>query len=157
MQDMFIVDTYWVEMSLLAFFFCVWNRCRSFQDTWRIYILLIRKIWTPISREITRFLLSCSWNVHLEYPSHSHILYEITSLLINSVTKYSKNQWVSVVDVLSLVLRAMASQRLARGGRSYKPRHSKTSEVSLRRGFARCGWLRADVVLISKLQRITCV
>lgn len=63
--------------------------------------------------------------------SHFHILYEVTSLLINSVTKYSKNRWVSVVDVLSLVLRAMASQRFARGGRSYKPRHSQRQVKSV--------------------------
>jgi hypothetical protein len=42
-----------------------------------------------------------------------------------------ESQWVSVADVLSLALRAMASQKVARGGRSYKPRHSQRQVKSV--------------------------
>lgn len=58
-------------MSLLVFFYGEID-AEAFQMLERfMYVSLIRKISTPFIREVTRFLLTCSWKVSLEYPSHS--------------------------------------------------------------------------------------
>jgi hypothetical protein len=56
---------------------------------------------------------------------------EHTAAYKNKELECSESQWVSVADVLGLVLRAMASQKVARGGRSYKPRHSQRQVKSV--------------------------
>lgn len=54
-----------------------------------------------------------------------------TAVCKNKGAECSRSQWVSVADVLGLVVRAMASQKVARGGRFYKPRHSQRQVKSV--------------------------